>query len=222
MMGALFINRQEAGVRLAKRLLEYRGRPDVLVLALPRGGVVTGFEIALRLAAELDVLIVRKIGVPWQPELAAGAVSETGTVYLNRDILTAIGGLDDYLEREIAGQKMEISRRAALYRSGKAIKDLKDRTIILVDDGIATGATMKAAIETLKKEPIAKLVVAVPVAPPRVVEELKDIVGTFVCIATPEPFEAVGRFYTYFAQTTDEEVVQLLKQADAALKRQAA
>src|SRR5574341_188273 len=155
----MFNDRKDAGIKLAERLTEYKDRDGALVLALPRGGAVVGFEVARRLGADLDVLIVRKIGVPWQPELAAGAVSETGTIYLNRDVISSVGGLDAYLDKEIARQRDEISRRVALYRGGAAIRDLKGKTIILVDDGIATGATMKAAIETLRKEPIKKLVV---------------------------------------------------------------
>ena len=210
----MFSDRIDAGIKLAERLKDYTSREGVLVRALPRGGAVVGFEVARRLGADLDVLIVRKNGVPWQPELAAGAVSETGTVYLNKDVISSVGGLDAYLDKEIARQKEELSRRVSLYRGGAAIRDLKGKTIILVDDGIATGATMKAAIETLRKEPIKKLVVAVPVAPPRTVEEMTRMADDFVCLSTPDPFMAVGSFYLNFTQTTDEEVVALLRQSE--------
>jgi putative phosphoribosyl transferase len=210
----VFINRTDAGVRLAEKLKEYKDREGVLVLALPRGGVAVGFELARRLNAGLDVLIVRKIGVPSQPELAAGAISETGTVYLNRDVISAVGDLNAYLEKEIARQREEISRRIVLYRGGAPIRELASKTIILVDDGVATGATMKAAIETMKKERIAKLVAAVPVAPPRTAEELRHMADEFVCIETPEYFMAVGSHYMDFAQVTDEEVVKLLRRSE--------
>ncbi len=211
---SMFINRTDAGVRLAEKLSKYMDREGVLVLALPRGGVAVGFELARRLNARLDVLIVRKIGVPSQPELAAGAVSETGTVHLNRDVILAVGDLNAYLNEEIARQREEISRRILLYRGGAPIKELTGKTIILVDDGVATGATMKAAIETMKKERITKLVAAVPVAPLRTAEELRHMADEFVCIETPEYFMAVGKHYLDFDQVTDEEVVKLLRRSE--------
>jgi putative phosphoribosyl transferase len=207
----MFINRTDAGVRLAEKLNNYMDREGVLVLALPRGGVAVGFELARRLNAGLDVVIVRKIGVPSQPELAAGAISETGTVHLNRDVISSIGGLNAYLDEEIARQREEISRKILLYRGGAPIRELAGKTIILVDDGVATGATMKAAIETMKRERIAKLVVAVPVAPPQTAEELRHMADEFVCIETPEYFMAVGKHYMDFDQVTDEEVVEMLR-----------
>ncbi len=211
---SMFINRTDAGVRLAEKLSKYMDREGVLVLALPRGGVAVGFELARRLNARLDVLIVRKIGVPSQPELAAGAVSETGTVHLNRDVILAVGDLNAYLNEEIARQREEISRRILLYRGGAPIRELTGKTIILVDDGVATGATMKAAIETMKKERITKLVAAVPVAPLRTAEELRHMADEFVCIETPEYFMAVGKHYLDFDQVTDEEVVKLLRRSE--------
>jgi len=211
----MFVDRRDAGRQLAGLLKEYHGREEVLVLALPRGGVVVGFEIATQLKADLDVLIVRKIGFPWQPELAAGAVAETGTVVMNREIVSSSGAMDAYIEQETARQKEEIVHRVALYRKGAAIKALKDRTVILVDDGVATGATMKAAIEALKKEGLRKLVVAVPVAPSVTVEELRGMADEFLCIGTPPDFMSVGSHYFDFTQVTDEEVVRLLEKAGA-------
>jgi len=185
------------------------------VLALPRGGVVTGYEIARAIGAPLDVLIVRKIGFPYQPELAAGAVAETGSVVLNRDII-AMGGLsEEALKPEIDRQKEEIARRVVLYRAGRKLSNLTGKTVILVDDGVATGATMKAAITALKKEHIAKLVVALPVGPPETVEVLRRMVDEFICLETPLYFMAVGAHYGDFTQVTDEEVVKLLQRSTA-------
>ena len=211
----MFRNRSEAGSRLAARLDRYKDRNDVIVLALPRGGVVTGYEIARAIGAPLDVLIVRKIGFPYQPELAAGAVAETGSVVLNRDII-AMGGLsEEALKPEIDRQKEEIARRVVLYRAGRKLSNLTGKTVILVDDGVATGATMKAAITALKKEHIAKLVVALPVGPPETVEVLRRMVDEFICLETPLYFMAVGAHYGDFTQVTDEEVVKLLQRSTA-------
>lgn len=209
----MFIDRKDAGIQLAQRLKKYRGQKGVLVLALPRGGVVTGFEIARSLGAPLDVLIVRKIGFPGQPELAIGAVSETGAVVLNESIISSYGVSDDYVKKEISRQKEEISRRVKLYRKGESISELEGRTIILVDDGVATGATVKAAIATLKKEKIAKLVLALPVGPPDAAAELKEMVDDFICLEVPAYFGAVGAFYEDFTQVSDDEVVEMLERA---------
>ncbi|MCL5023143.1 MAG: phosphoribosyltransferase [Nitrospirae bacterium] len=209
----MFQDRRDAGGRLAEKLLRYEKDPGLLVLALPRGGVVTGFEIARRLDAPLDVLIVRKIGVPWQPELAAGAVSETGTVVMNADVLRLSGLTEESLEGEVARQKEEILRRVGLYRRGRGIAPLDSRTVILVDDGAATGATMKAAIATLKREQLKRLVAAVPVAPPETADEIERLVDEFICLEKFRDFMAVGNFYYDFRQVEDEEVVRLLEKA---------
>lgn len=211
----MFIDRRDAGVQLAQRLKKHRGGKGVLVLALPRGGVVTGFEIARSLGAPLDVLIVRKIGFPGQPELAVGAVSETGAVVLNESIISSYGVSEDYVKKEILRQKEEISRRVNLYRKGRSISELEGKTIILVDDGVATGATVKAAIATLKKEKIKKLVLALPVGPPEAVAELKEMVDDFICIEVPAYFGAVGAFYEDFIQVSDDEVVEMLERSVA-------
>lgn len=207
----MFIDRKDAGIQVAERLKRYSGKKETLVLALPRGGVVTGVEIARRLRIPLDVLIVRKIGHPLQPELAIGAVSETGTVELNQSIIAASGVSKAYIDEEVSAQKKEIVRRMELYRSGKGIAPLEGKTIILVDDGVATGATLKAAIATLKKEKISRLVVAVPVAPPGTAGELERMADEFICIETPSNFMAVGAYYQDFFQVTDDEVVRLLR-----------
>lgn len=207
----MFRNRIDAGIQLARRLIQYQEREDVLILALPRGGVVTGFEISRSLNMPLDVLIVRKIGAPLQPELAVGAVSETGTVVLNQSVVSAYSISKDYIDDEIQRQKEEISRRVKLYRMGRGIRDLEGKTIILVDDGVATGATMKAAIATLKREKIKRLVVALPVAPPESATEIKAMVDELICIETPLYFMAVGNHYIDFSQVSDEEVIEILQ-----------
>ncbi len=211
----MFVDRKDAGVQLAERLKSYSEEREALVLALPRGGVVTGFEIARRLKIPLDVLIVRKIGHPLQPELAIGAVSETGTVEMNRSIISASAISKAYLDNEVSVQKKEIERRVELYRSGRGIAPLEGKTIILVDDGVATGATVKAAIATLRKEKIGRLVVAIPVAPPETAAELERMADEFICMETPSHFMAVGAHYQDFVQVTDEEVVKLLRQSAA-------
>jgi putative phosphoribosyl transferase len=210
----MFRDRKDAGIRLAERLRQYADQEGVLVLALPRGGVTVGLEIATALHAPLDVLIVRKVGFPWQPELAAGAVSETGTIVLNQSLITMGNVSKEYLDAEVARQREEIDRRMRLYRRGRSIVALAGRTILLVDDGIATGATVKAAVQTLRKEGIRKLVVAVPVAPPASAAELTAMADEFVCLSTPEDFMAVGSFYLDFTQVTDEEVVDMLRRAE--------
>lgn len=207
----MFKDRKDAGMKLAGKLEEFSGKENVIVLALPRGGVVTGFEIARRLNALLDVLIVRKIGHPWQPELAVGAVSETGAVVYNEDVVSSAGVTKEYLRGEAARQRDEIARRQQLYRSGRKIVKLTGKTVILVDDGIATGATMKAAIETLKREQVGRLIVAVPVAPRSTADDLKGMVDAFVCLETPDDFMAVGCYYLDFTQVTDLDVVKLLE-----------
>jgi putative phosphoribosyl transferase len=207
----MFKDRNEAGAQLSLMLKEYKDKEGVLVLALPRGGVVTGYEIACYLNVPLDVVIVRKIGFPGQPELGIGAVSETGTVVLNQFIISTYGVPSDYIAREVSRQKEEISRRVKLYRRGKELLALDGKTIILVDDGVATGATMKAAINTLKEEKLTKLIVALPVAPPDIADELEKMVDEFVCIETPIDFTAVGAYYHDFTQVSDEEVVELLQ-----------
>ena len=209
----MFRNRSEAGSRLAAQLDRYKDRNDVIVLALPRGGVVTGYEIARAIGAPLDVLIVRKVGFPYQPELAAGAVAETGSVVLNRDIISMGGLSEEAFRPEVDRQKEEIARRIVLYRAGRKLSNLRGKTVILVDDGIATGATMKAAITALRQENIAKLVVALPVGPPETVEVLRTMVDELICLETPLYFMAVGAHYGDFTQVTDEEVVKLLERS---------
>jgi len=206
----MFKDRRDAGTQLAERLKEYIGQENMLVLALPRGGVVTGVEIANRLKAPLDVLIVRKIGHPWQPELAVGAISETGCIVYNEDVVASTGVTKDYLRGEAARQREEIARRQQLYRGGQKLMGLRGKTVILVDDGVATGATMKAAVETLKRQQVG-IIVAVPVAPSYTAAELQRMVDVFVCLDIPEDFMSVGSYYEDFRQVTDADVTQLLR-----------
>ena len=213
--GVMFTDRKDAGLQLAEKLKHYKDRGGVIVLALPRGGAVTGFEIARALGSSLDVLIVRKMGFPGQPELAIGALSETGAIALNEDVISHGGVSKKYLENAIAVQKEEIARRIRLYRGGKRLEMLEDKTIILADDGVATGATMKAAIITLREEKIERLVVAVPVSPRETAEELRAMADEFVCLYTPADFMAVGNYYRDFSQVTDEEVAEILKKSGA-------
>ena len=213
----VFKDRKEAGRLLAEELGRYRNRKDVLVLGLPRGGVTVAFEIARALGVPLDLLIVRKIGYPSNPELAVGAVSETGAVALNEDVI-AYGVTRDYIEKETARQKEEIARRMKLYRGGKGLPSLAGKTVILVDDGIATGATVKAAIATLKKEPIARLVAALPVSSQEAAREISGTVDEWVCLQTPYPFYAVGAFFRDFTQVEDDEVVAMLQESAQEVK----
>ena len=207
----MFQNRIDAGSKLASRLFQYRDKSDVVVLALPRGGVVVGYEIARTLNAPLDVLIVRKLGFPGQPELAMGAIAETGSMVLNKDIVAEGRLTDDLIKREIELQKEEIARRISLYRAGNVLHPLNGKTIILVDDGIATGATIKAAITALKEQMIAKLIVAVPVGPPQTIELLRKMADELVCLETPSAFIAVSTHYGDFTQVSDGEVADLLQ-----------
>jgi putative phosphoribosyl transferase len=207
----IFKDRREAGRLVADKLLHYKDREGVIVLALPRGGVMNGFEIAGRLGCPLDVIIVRKIGFPGQPELAAGAVSETGAVVLNRAVIEMGGVSDEYIKEETNRQLKEIMRRIDLYRGGKGHPPFGGKTIILVDDGVATGATMKAAIEALKEEKPERLIAALPVSSVEAGEAISGMVDEWVCLHTPPEFAAIGNFYEDFRQVSDDEVVELLK-----------
>lgn len=209
----IFKDRRDAGEQLASKLEDYKDREGVLVLALPRGGVVTGYEVASYLNCPLDVIIIRKLGFPGQPELAIGAVSETGTVVLNESLISAYGVSEEYIQEEISLQKAVIEKRVNLYRKGQRIPDLKGKTIVLLDDGAATGATMKAAISTLEKESIEKLIVALPVAPTETARELHQMADELVYLETPDHFMAVGSYYNDFTQVTDEDVIKILERS---------
>ncbi len=208
----MFKNRVEAGQLLASRLTRY-SESKVIVFGVPRGGVVVAFEVAKALRAPLSVVIPRKIGAPMQPELALGAVADDGTLLLDDRLVGELGVRKEYLEREVSSQLEEINRRRQAYRVPSIGSSLEGRVALVVDDGIATGATIRAAVRSLKKWKPASVVVAVPVAPPEAVELLRQEADDVVCIQTPSSFFAVGEFYDEFEQVDDDEVVKILEEA---------
>jgi predicted phosphoribosyltransferase len=212
-MPAVFRDRRDAGRRLAAELSDYADQSDVLVLALPRGGVPVAYEVARALHAPLDVFMVRKLGVPGYEELAMGAIATGGLRVLDQELLRMLDIPRDVIEHVTAIETSELERRERQYRGDRPPPDVRGRTVILIDDGLATGSTMRAAIAALKKEGSKRIVVAVPVAPPETCEALRAQVDDVVCAVTPEPFRAVGLWYGDFSQTTDEEVRDLLARA---------
>jgi putative phosphoribosyl transferase len=216
----IFRDRSHAGVSLAKELNAYRGDPTVVILALPRGGVVVGYEISRMLRFPLDVFITRKLVTPDNPEYAIGAVSETGAIYLNPDAVDAFHLSHDDLEGLIQAQRHEIARRQALYRQGRPLPALADRTVILVDDGIATGSTFFATIEAVTELSLGRLIAAIPVGPHETLTRVKSLVDELVVLEMPDPFSAVGEAYQDFTQVEDAQVVALLKAAHDPLRPQ--
>jgi putative phosphoribosyl transferase len=212
-MDRAFANRIEAGRQLAERLEKYADRDDVIVLGLPRGGVPVASEVANRLRAPLDVFIVRKLGVPGFEELAAGAIASGGVRVLNEDVVRAIPHADQAIEAVTARETTELRRREEIYREGRPAPELRDRVASLVDDGLATGATMRAAIKALRQSGVAKIVVAVPVGPPDTCHEIEEQADETICLSMPEFFQAVGQYYEDFSQTTDDDVRELLGRA---------
>jgi predicted phosphoribosyltransferase len=210
----LFRDRREAGRLLAGKLAAYANRPDVLVLALPRGGVPVAYEVARALRAPLDVFVVRKLGVPGYEELAMGAVATGGVRVLNEQLVKRLGIPDHLIDAVAAREQQELARRERLYRGGRPTPDVRGRTVVLVDDGLATGATMHAAVAALRQLQPVRIVVAVPTASPETCEEMRSEVDDVICAITPEPFHAVGRWYQDFSQTSDEEVRELLARRD--------
>ena len=212
-MEKAFPNRAEAGRQLAARLEKYAGRDDVVVLGLPRGGVPVAYEVAKCLRAQLDVFIVRKLGVPGFEELAAGAIASGGVRVLNEDVLRALPNAEQVIASVTARETAELERREQEYRDGRSPPELRDHVVILVDDGLATGATMRAAVKALRERGVAKIVVAVPVGPPDTCREFEDEADETICATMPEFFQAVGQYYEDFSQTSDEEVRELLARA---------
>lgn len=212
-----FRNRSEAGRFLAAQVSEYAGRTDVVVLALPKGGVPVAAEVASALGAPLDVLVVRKIGVPWNPEFALGAIASGGMMVLDMHTLDEFGLTREDVEPVIQAERRELTRRESLYRSGRPFPALEGHIVILVDDGLATGATMQAAVAALRTKGPALVVVAVPVASRSARAALDPIVDRVVCVETPEPFFGVGVWYEDFSQTTDAEVLSLLARNEVPL-----
>jgi predicted phosphoribosyltransferase len=198
---------------LASLLRKYAGHPEVVVLALPRGGVPVGAEVARHLAAPLDVMVVRKLGVPGHRELAMGALASGGVRVLNEDLLMELGIPEWVIEEAVAREAPELERRERAYRGGRPPLEVEGRTVILVDDGVATGASMRAAVAALRQRGPKRLVVAVPVAAEAIREGLAREVDEMVCVRTPEPFLAVGLWYEDFSETTDEEVRAALEEA---------
>jgi len=211
-----FANRREAGKKLAEKLMGKLmmdpNRPDVLVLALPRGGVPIAYEVARALHAPLDVFLVRKLGVPGYEELAMGAIATGGVRVLNEEVTSQLDLPDSVIDEITHREQQELERRERLYRGDSPAPNVQGRTVILVDDGLATGSTMRAAATALRRMKPLKIIVAVPVAAPEICEEFRSEVDEVVCAVTPEPFMAVGAWYSDFSQTSDEEVRELLRQ----------
>ena len=211
----LFEDRQDAGRRLAERLEHFRGRPQTIILALPRGGVPVAYEVARALNLPLDIFLVRKLGAPGHEELAMGALTSDGTCVFNQDVIRELGIPQAAIDNAIVRESLELQRREKQYRAGQPPLGIEDQTVILVDDGLATGATMRAAVQALRPL-VRQVIVAVPVAAAATCHELQREANQVICIDTPEHFGAVGAFYRDFSQTTDEEVRALLAQAHQA------
>jgi len=206
-------NRRAAGQALATMLHAYRGQADGIVLALPRGGVPVAYEIACALELRLDLLTVRKLGVPFHAELAMGAIASGGVRVLNRDVV-AMHGIDEVTLNEVAQRELlELQRRERVYRGPRPLPDLRGQQVILVDDGLATGATMRAAVRAARGQGAARIIVAVPIAPGDTLDELREEVDELICPFAPEFFMAIGRWYTDFSQVSDHEVIDLLQRA---------
>lgn len=205
-----FVDRREAGAVLAAHLQRFANRDDVVVLALPRGGVPVGYEVARSLGAPLDVFVVRKLGLPGHPELAMGAIASGGIRVLNEDVLESHPVLQASLDAVTRAQRIELDRREHAYRAGRPYTAVEGRTVILVDDGLATGSSMQAAVQAVRRLRPARIVVAVPVGARQTCESLREAADQVVCPFVPEPFHAVGLWYADFSQTTDEDVRQFL------------
>ena len=210
-MSARFQNREEAGRILAAKLMLYANRPDTLILALPRGGVPIGYEIARALNLPLDVIIVRKLGVPGREELAMGAIASGGVRVLSRSVIESLRIPPDSLEAVEKREALELMRREATYRGNRQPASIKGKTVILVDDGVATGSTMRVAISALREQHAGRIIVATPVAPPTVRWEMEALVEDFVALVLPEAFFGVGQWYGDFTQVSDDTVYELLR-----------
>jgi putative phosphoribosyl transferase len=209
----LFEDRRDAGRRLGHELQTLDLSDDIIVLALPRGGVPVGYEIARALDAPLDIFVTRKIGAPENPEFAIGAIASDGTVVLDENVVEDLYISDDYIESETRRQLKEVQRRLSAYRGDQPPPRIEGRTVILVDDGVATGATVRASLRALRQRGPARLILAVPVGPPQTIQALRELADEVVVLDTPQPFWAIGRFYRSFSQTTDDEVIALLQTA---------
>lgn len=214
----MFKDRYEAGKKLAQKLKKYKDMKDVVVLAVPRGGVVVGWEIAKALNVTMDIIITRKIGAPHNPELAVGAVMPDGKVLLNKELVSALGITQKYIEKAKQEQFKEIKRRLVKYKTNTRQIELKDKQVILVDDGIATGFTVKAALEYIHGKNTARKILAVPVMPRDVYEDFKKEVDELITLLTPEVFYAVGQFYNDFEQVNDKEVIKIMETRHKTIK----
>ena len=215
-----FRDRTEAGRLLAEKLTAYAGRTDVLVVGLPRGGVPVAFEVARKLRVPLDIFLVRKLGVPGQEELAMGAIASGGVRVLNHDVVGYLGVPASVIDRIADREFRELQRREQLYRGKRVPPEVPGKILIVVDDGLATGSSMRAAVRALRTHHAARIVVAVPVAPPSTCQELQAEADEIVCVSTPEPFDGVGRWYRDFSQVGDEDVRNLLARAQSLHDRQ--
>src|SRR5436305_7955214 len=210
----IYRDRIDAGKQLAAMLADYADREDVLVLALPRGGVPVAYEVAKALRSPLDIFLVRKLGVPGHEELAMGAIATGGVSVLNDDVINYLRIPGEVIDAVAADELRELERRERAYRGDRPEPDVRGKTIILVDDGLATGSTMRAAASALREQDPARIVVAVPVSAPQTCNEYRMGVDEIICASTPEPFMGVGKWYRDFSQTTDEEVRELLERAE--------
>lgn len=214
----IFRDRIDAGYKLSLLLAKYKNKPDVVVLALPRGGVILGYEIAKELNLPLDIVVPRKIGAPGHSEFAIGAVAEDGTLLLDKFIIDEYEISQKYIDKEVEKEINEARRRLKLYRGGRGMLDVKGKIVILVDDGIATGMTMKAAIDSVNSKDVKQIIVAVPVASFQALEDVKQVVGDVVCLAVPPYFGAVGAFYENFGEVTDKDVIDIMQSTEKKIK----
>ncbi len=208
-----FRDRVDAGKQLVSQLLHYQNHENAVVIGLPRGGVVNGYEVAVALGLPLDVVCPRKIGAPMNPEYALGAITETGERVFEEGILERLGVEEDYVQKTIEEEKKQAEHRLEVYRKGLPPRDLSGKIVIIVDDGLATGSTMRAAIKTVRADNAERIVMAIPVSPSDTLREIQQLVDEEICLDTPSDFYAVGQFYQSFGQTTDEEVIELMQRA---------
>ncbi len=207
-----FNDRRDAGKRLQEKLLHYRNCPGAVVIGLPRGGVPVAYEVAKGLDLPLDITCPHKIGAPFNPEYAIGAITEHGEGIFNEEVIKRLGISKEYLAREVKERTREARERLQVYRNDPRPREVKGETVILVDDGLATGSTMKAAISSMREEGAARIVVAIPVSPPETLYEIERLADEVICLYAPENFAAVGQFYREFSATSDEEVIELLRE----------
>lgn len=206
----MFHDRKDAGKQLAQSLLNYKDNSKTLIIGIPRGGVVLAKEVAEILHLPLDITCPRKIGSPYNPEFAIGAITETGDGYFNEEVIQALGVTESQLQQLIEKEKQEATHRLLAFRKGLPERNLEGKKVILVDDGLATGSTMKAAITSMRHEGVSHVIVAVPVSPPDTLHEMRQLADEVICLEAPENFMAVGQFYLHFDQTSDKEVESLL------------